>query len=372
MQTVDVMTSTDIGTRLKQLRLERGLSQNDLARLWGFNDRQTVSAIEKGIRRVSADELLNVTNRLGVPLSYFLDRFALASPPTFSWRLGQVQSKDLEEFQSKAERWLIAFRDVASSIGRARPLLRRQLALNRDNRFEDAMAAGERFVAEFALGEVPAIRLADLMERELGILVLYADAPDGISGAACRFSDSDAVLINRQENAGRRNFNLAHELFHVLTWDAMPPRRQEAPIEIGGNRTEQLANSFASAVLMPASALETFVLTPNLTVEELADELNSTADALQVTATALKWRLVALRKLRPSLAKRIPDRLLRNNGGRPHDPAQPPLFSRVFLEVFGAALQEKRVTTTEFRELVGQTGVDEIGLFENHGLINPL
>ena len=53
------MTTNLIGARIKALREERKLSQDDLARLFGFKDRQTVSAIETGERRVSAEELLH-------------------------------------------------------------------------------------------------------------------------------------------------------------------------------------------------------------------------------------------------------------------------------------------------------------------------
>ncbi len=45
------MTTNLIGARIKALREERKLSQDDLARLFGFKDRQTVSAIETGERR---------------------------------------------------------------------------------------------------------------------------------------------------------------------------------------------------------------------------------------------------------------------------------------------------------------------------------
>ena len=53
---------------------------------------------------------------------------------------------------------------------------------------------------------------------------------------------------------GRSHFDLAHELFHVLTWDAMPPERLEEARETGGSRVEQLANSLAASVLMPVDA----------------------------------------------------------------------------------------------------------------------
>ena len=51
--------------------------------------------------------------------------------------------------------------------------------------YEDAIEAGERFAAEFELGEVPAERLAEVMDEALGILVLMVEADRGISGAAC-------------------------------------------------------------------------------------------------------------------------------------------------------------------------------------------
>ena len=37
---------------------------------------------------------------------------------------------------------------------------------------------------------------------------------------------------------GWRNFDLAHELFHILTWDAMPPEHVEDASDMGGNRVE--------------------------------------------------------------------------------------------------------------------------------------
>ena len=75
-----------IGARIKALREERKLSQEELARMFGFKDRQTVSAIETGERRVSAEELLLAVERLGVSLDYFTDPFQLAGEGKFSWR----------------------------------------------------------------------------------------------------------------------------------------------------------------------------------------------------------------------------------------------------------------------------------------------
>ena len=67
------MNTSVIGARLKALREDRKLSQDDLARVFGFKDRQTVSAIETGERRLSAEELLLAVEKLGASLDYFTD-----------------------------------------------------------------------------------------------------------------------------------------------------------------------------------------------------------------------------------------------------------------------------------------------------------
>src|SRR4249920_302848 len=80
------MATDLIGARIRALREERKLSQDDLARLFGFKDRQTVSAIETGERRVSAEELLTAIEKLGASLDYFTDPFLLVGEGSFSWR----------------------------------------------------------------------------------------------------------------------------------------------------------------------------------------------------------------------------------------------------------------------------------------------
>lgn len=365
------MTTNLIGTRIKALREERKLSQDDLARVFGFKDRQTVSAIETGERRVTAEELLVAVEKLGAPLDYFTDPFLLVGEGRFSWRQTDVGSQRLSAYERSAGRWIAAFRAIAPQVGRSAPLLRRALGLTRNQRFEDAMEAGERFVTEFKLGDVPATRLIEVMERELGVLVLMVDAFQGISGAACRLPELDVVLINRHEVVGRRNFDLGHELFHILTWDAMPPEHSEEARETGGNRVEQLANNFASAVLMPVPVLDRYGDWSGVGAATLAAQLNAVADELQVTASALKWRLVALDRLKPAVARTVSDAALRNNGHGASAGAPPILFSKPFMEVIALAVNEGRVSARRAAGLLDLTIDDLADLFAAHGVEPP-
>lgn len=365
------MTPQLIGARIKALREERQLSQDDLARLFGFKDRQTVSAIETGERRVSAEELIVAVEKFGTTLDYFTDPFLLVGEGRFSWRQTNVSSGKLSAYERVAGRWIAAFRAIAPEVGKTTPLLRRALGLTKNSRFEDAMEMGDRFAQEFELGAVPALRLTEVMECDLKILVLMVDPFEGISGAACRLPDLDAVLINREEVAGRRNFDLAHELFHILTWDAMPPEHSEAAGETGGNRVEQLANNFASAVLMPTPVLDRYGDWFGLEGDNLIGRLNAVATELQVTASALKWRLVALQKLKPAKAKSISDAALRNNGGLAVVAEMPPLFSHPFMEVVALGIDQGRVSLRRAAGLLDVTIEDLIQLFTLHGVQPP-
>lgn len=362
------LTDQIIGARMRALRQERGLSQDDMARVFGFKDRQTVSAIETGVRRVAATELLLAADRLNVPLNYFTDPFRLDGEGVFSWRQSGVGRSELAAYERTAGRWVGAYRALSAQIGKRSPLMRRALGLTRTAKVEDAVDAGERFAAEFELGDVPALQLAAAMQERLGILVLMVDAYQGISGAACRLPDLDVVLIARGEVAGRRNFDLAHELFHILTWEAMPPAHVEDVVDFGGSRVERLANSFAAALLMPKEAAESYGDWGQLNGDGLIARLNSAADALSVTSSALMWRLVALGHLTRPKARALPEAALRNNGRRQTEGARPPLFSRSFAEVLVTAIERGHLSVRRAAKLVGLPIEGLEDLFAVHGL----
>ena len=366
------MAAQQIGKRIKALREARNLSQDDLAKLLGFKDRQTVSAIENGVRRVRAEELVLAVDNLGVSLDYFSDPFLLVGEGRFSWRQTGAAVEKLEEYERRAGSWVAAFRVLAPQAGDEMTFLRRTLGLNRRSSYEDAMRAGERFAVEFDLGTTPATGLGDVMQEKLGILVLMVDACEGVSGASCRLPDLDAVLIARHEAPGRRHFDLAHELFHLLTWDAMEPEHMEESREMGGNRVEQLANNFAAALLMPESRVAEIKDWQRLDDENLVAGLNAVADELAVTSSALRWRLVALRRLKSERARAIPESALRNNGHEMSQGESPDLFSTRYMTVMGQAVDRGHVSVRRLANLFDINIQDLAALFARHGVDRPV
>ncbi|MBI5162749.1 MAG: ImmA/IrrE family metallo-endopeptidase [Magnetospirillum sp.] len=363
------MTQPAFGPRIKALREAHKLTQDELARQLGFKDRQTISAIETGERRLSADELLQAAKVFKTTVEEMTDPFVLVGDEgRFSWRQTGIAPERLMAFEQGAGQWIATFRRVAPQVGHAAPLFRRTLTLTTRSTDDEARAAGERFAADFALGDVPARRLAEVMDQEFGILVLMVDAIDGVSGAACRLQELDAVLINRREPEGRRHFDLAHELFHILTWEAMPPHHSEAASEISKSHVERLANGFASAVLMPRTVIARAGDWAGMDVGAIVAKLNRMADELAVTASALRWRLADLKIISQAVARQVPEAAIRNNGrpGRARD--MPPPFSRRFMEVIASALDDGVLSTRRAAGLLGVTLDDLPELYRAHGI----
>ncbi|MBI4541307.1 MAG: helix-turn-helix domain-containing protein [Gemmatimonadetes bacterium] len=363
-----------IGIRLKAARERAGLTQQQLAEALGLEHRQTLASIEAGDRRLAADELIRAVAVLRTDLDYFTDSFRLVGEGRFSFRAhADVAPNVLDQFEDRAGRWIATYRELSAREGDEPQWLEQKLALSPRSTFEEAQAAGESLVEQWQLGERPAESLQRAMEDQLRALVLYVDAPTSISGAASQVPGLSAVLVNRFEPEGRRHYDLAHELFHLLTWDVMPPERLEtADVPRGGKgkRVEQLAENFAAAVLMPAAGLRERWESRD-TSTDLHDWLNATAEDLRVSALACKWRCYNLGWLSKADLLDINDQRLVASG-RAQD-ALPPIhrFSERFVRRIAGGMEAGRLSVKRAASLLGLSLVELATLLQDHA-IEPL
>ena len=364
-----------ISRRLKHAREKRGLTQAQLTEKLGFKDRQTVAAIEAGQRKLSADELVRAMQVLGVDLDFFTDSFRLVGEGAFSWRADErATTEQLGKFEERAGRWIATYRRLGEDQGMKTPILQPRLALTERSSFEDAMAAGEKLGADWQLGDQPALKLESAIRERLDALVLYVDAPAGISGSACQAPGLNAILINRKELEGRRHFDLAHECFHLLTWEQMQPEYRE-PIEGDyrgkgrHKRIEQLADNFAAALLMPERVLSP--LWQPRGKQDIHTWLNRTATAFLVSAKALKWRLINLGWLSKPKQSEIDDARLRANGRPRKEQATPKLYSEDFASRLHAGLSKGDLSVRRAASLLELTIEDLADMFRGYGLPAP-
>jgi Zn-dependent peptidase ImmA (M78 family)/transcriptional regulator with XRE-family HTH domain len=356
-----------IGERIRAARTEADLSQETLSSQLGFNDRQTLSTIESGKRAVSAEELVRFAEVLKQPLDFFTDPYLLVEKGDFSYRTTS-KADDLQVFEGTTRRLLAAnhrFRmlldePVAPVVGQLREVTPQTTP-------DQANGVGYRLARAWTLGSTPAEKLGEMLESKLHVMVLYVDAPAGVSGAACRLKEGDAVLINRNEPGYRQNWTLGHETFHLLTWDAMPPEKidREQAKDAEKPKVEKLADAFTAGLLMP-------LVDVHLAWEESSGEIHQRilkcADKFQVSGQAMFYRLKLLGALTTDeVAKVDLEKLARKKTGQ----ALRPLYSREFVRRLHDVLDRGLMTVLLACQLL-ETDMDGLkSLFREHGFGVP-
>ena len=62
----------EIGNRIKSLREEKGISQDELAKLTGYTSRSSINKIELGKTNLSQSRITKIANALGVTPAYIM------------------------------------------------------------------------------------------------------------------------------------------------------------------------------------------------------------------------------------------------------------------------------------------------------------
>ncbi len=292
--------------RLRLAREEKNITQEDLSIKMGFKDRQTLAAVETGQRKLSAEELTRAMQLLSKPLEFFTDPYQISDKEgVFHWR-AKASPDVLSDCEMKIRRLIVAYRRFGELLGKPHVPPELSIPIRKSDSFEKVNEIAEYLVEDWGLGEIPANSFPDILEEKFDFLVLGIDEPkEKISGAFCQFPEFATLVTNIHEVTHRQNFNIAHELFHLLTWKTISSREVE-PTEIkffeDRRKEEQLANTFAAALLLPKkSIIPRFEKRENGSIETW---INKTSEEFGVSAEALFWRLYNLNQVGKSDVER--------------------------------------------------------------------
>ncbi len=111
-------TDKQVGTRVRMRRLMLGLSQTKLADALGITFQQ-VQKYEKGVNRISASKLQQISDFLEIPVPFFFEN--LSGPSSKPAKTGSaVLPGDVFQFMATACLWLDPSRESAAhSFGAA-------------------------------------------------------------------------------------------------------------------------------------------------------------------------------------------------------------------------------------------------------------
>jgi Zn-dependent peptidase ImmA (M78 family)/transcriptional regulator with XRE-family HTH domain len=283
-----------LGKSIREARERLKWAQSKLASEAGFGSAQIVSSIEAGAREVKAGELVRIAKALNTSLDNLLNP-ELRPEPQVAWREQPADGFEEHEtsFLLKCERYGLLEKWCRTTFGQQLPALRFTSSCPS---FADVQRQADNVRNVLQLGGRPACSLEKTLEEDYGVKIFYEDL--GVIGGAAFSVKSwfgTAVLLNSCHAPWRRNYSLAHELFHLLTCD-----------QLGGcvaDSIEKLANSFASALLLPSEHLlgtiENKLVDGKISYENLVE----TAREFSVSIDALLWRLVNLRRLDQGVVK---------------------------------------------------------------------
>jgi len=222
-----------------------------------------------------------------------------------------------------------------------------------------AQALAIRVRGELQLGDRPGHELLRVLEELCGVKVFHQDfEPTGTAASAKSESFGDAILLNASSVRWRRNFDLAHELFHLLTWRIFRSEK-DASSCVASPREEKLATCFAHSVLMPAdttrAAIDIRARDGKVSLEALFD----IARQFDVSVEALLWKIHFLYNRGPEQedeTRREVDRaraLAPVLEEREREDTKPPLRPERYRALAVKALRRGEISIGRFAEYLG-------------------
>ena len=300
-----------LGARLQDARKAAGLTQQVVAERMKMA-RTTVVALEKGERRVTVSELLELARLYARPVSEFVSRRVVTESFAPQFRLTE---RDILEEHADFEQATIELQRLAEDYSE----LERITGVPSQRSYPPPYDAGGASIEQVAayvasaernrlgVGDGPIGNLRERLETDLGLRIFYYPMPSRVAGIFAYNDPLGACIgINLSHPRDRRHWSLAHEFGHFLMHrfraeiTVLEVRRRGVP-------TERLADAFAENFLMPAVGLErrfTEMMRSSPAGVTLAD-IVSLADLYQVSVQALILRLEGLRRLQAGAWDRL-------------------------------------------------------------------
>lgn len=315
-QILETIDPRVLGRRLQEARKARGLTQQDAAEHLSVA-RTTITALEKGERRIRPDELLQLARLYGRPVSdlvgpkqpvadlavQFRTALASAGPQQAYTELEQ----GVREFQRLCEDYLYLEGLRGVPLIRAYPPQYPLEGVSPEEAAED-IASAER--NRLGLGDGPVLNLREVLENDVGLRIFYVSLPSRVAGMFAYTEElGGCVAINSQHPEERRRWSLTHEYGHFLTNRFRP----EISILAAYDRvpaSERFADAFAGSFLMPAAGLRRRFneMSRQAGGKVTAAEVCRLAHYYFVSVEAMMLRLEVLRLLPRGTWERLRDR----------------------------------------------------------------
>lgn len=299
-----------IASKIKQAREQQGYNQDEFVKTINLGwSRQTLGEVENSRRDVKAWELCTIAGVLHLDISHFLTPIKVSgakADPVILWRDrdDQVHKIKEAEFIKHCKNYKIV-EELSPNNEKIDiyEIPRKKISL-KDFTFENAMSLAQEFRDLLDLGDYPGTTLKKVLEEKYKVKFIFMDLGENGSAASYVGEYGTCILINSSEVPWRQNFSIAHELFHIITWDNFLLQEVKKNKELW-DKNEKLANSFAASLLLPKEILEKEI--NDITTKEQFTKISFVvlARKFDVSLEALLWRMKFLHNITDENRKKL-------------------------------------------------------------------
>ena len=250
---LDTTDPVQLGERLRLARSRAGLTQQDAAERLDLA-RTTLIALEKGQRRLRAEELKAMADVYGISINALLRPSAALVSLVPRFRAMAADEKDTADAALLLNDLAASQYELESMLGIPfRPNYPAERPVGSGDVREQAEDVAMEIRQKLGLGLSPISDIVSLLELELGVRVFIR--PLGSSKISGLFAFDEqigaCILLNKNHPRERRAVTAAHELGHLIA-----TRSQPDVVELHAapqSREERFAAAFSYALLMPAA-----------------------------------------------------------------------------------------------------------------------
>lgn len=339
--------------RLKQARQTLKLTIGAVEEKTGIGA-STISEFENGKREPRLPQLKTLADAYQRPISFFLEEGEPA-PEVVLWRKKpaspqaeevQMRLLGLAEQYHNLETWCDDHEpcELPATTGKVGSFF-----------YADAEKLAYHVRHELGLGERPGQTLLRVLEEVCKIKVFHLPfEPTGSAACTLNSKFGAAILLNRSHVRWRRNFDLAHELFHLLTWKIFRQAGSLDGIE-ASELEEKLATCFARNLLMPSEVVRVSVDPRLVASKKLGfDALFEVARQFDVSVEALLWQMAFVYRIPSETIKDYVERLRGQmsfwDDRERDDPSERPLRFRALAR---QALRKGLISAGRYAEFLG-------------------
>lgn len=339
----------ELGKRLKIAREAIGYTLKKVEERTGIGS-SSLSDFENSKREPKFSELAKLAEIYKKNVEFFLSEEKIKEP-VMLWREEPATDEEKKKIQTEFEQLCEQYHRIEATTGQTQKTKLPEPDADNPKEFDfgKAEAFARKVRTQFCLGDIPGTSLKRVLEEKYYVKIFHLE----FSGSAISSYSPTygyAILLNSGESTKqwRRNYDLAHELFHLCTMNIFKSSRsgKDLPTE----DEEKFANAFASVLLIPEEVLkERIDLFKNDKGGIGLDQVDDIAREFDVSVDALTYRIANIYRIPKEQNKMFlmaAKQLAKAH--KPRDSEKPSKFPERYCSLAIRALNEGKLSLMQF------------------------